>query len=227
MSKISIITPVWNRSDLTHRFLAQHWAIYAGYSDFEIIIVDNGSTDGTQSVLNNWLNFYQDHRLKVVTLGENTGFGPGNNRGVEVATGDILAFVSNDVNVNGDYIAPIQAAMENDPLGLYGAEIFSHNTGWNTFEEIGTIPYVAGWCVVAERQFWQKIGTWDEQFIPCDYEDLDLSYRVKQANFPLIELDLPLKHDSGKSAERLPEGRTRVTLENQRRFLDKWELTLV
>lgn len=226
MNKISIITPVWNRSDLTYRFLAQHWSIYAAHSDYELVIVDNGSTDGTARILKRWEGFFQDHRMKIVTLRKNTGFGPGNNRGAEIATGDILAFVSNDVNINGDYLTSIQKAILKNPDALYGAEIFSHNTGWNTFQEIGTVPYVAGWCVVAERQFWQKIGPWDEQFVPCDYEDLDLSYRVTQANFPLIQLDLPLKHDSGKSAEKLPGGRLEITLANQQRFLDKWGLKL-
>lgn len=164
--------------------------------------------------------------LKVVSLPDNTGFGPGNNRGAETAAGDIFAFVSNDVQILGDYITAIQVAVQYQARALYGAEMFSHNTGWNTFQEIGTVPYIAGWCVIAERQFWQEVGPWDERYIPCDYEDLDLSYRVVQADYPLVPLNIPLKHDSGKSAESLSGGRLKVTLENQKRFLDKWGLTL-
>lgn len=231
MKKVSIITPVWNRVDLTHRFLAQHWAIYAGWSDVEWVIVDNDSTDSTSQALESWQSLMSD-RLKIVSLPENTGFGPGNNRGTNAAMGDIFAFISNDVQILGDYITPIQVAIqyqEQSPSqALFGAEIFSHNTGWNTFQEVGTIPYVAGWCVIAEREFWGKVGPWDERFVPCDYEDLDLSYRAKLKGYPLIELEhLSLKHDSGKSAERLPEGRLKATLENQKRFLEKWGLTLV
>ncbi len=223
---ISVITPVWNQSHLTSRFLSQQWAIYKDHAGIEWVIVDNGSTDDTPPVLGHWKQMIGD-RLKVIILPENIGFGPGNNQGIDAATGNIFIFLSNDVQVLGDYISLVREAVWLKENALYGAEIFSHNTGWNTFNEVGTIPYVAGWCVIAERSFWQKIGPWDRRFFPCDYEDLDLSYRVQQANYPLIQLDLPLKHDSGKSAEKLPEGRLKVTLENQKRFLEKWGLTLV
>lgn len=226
---VSIITPVWNRADLTYRFLSQHWGIYAGRrdigrEDIEWIIIDNGSTDSTQSVLKAWKAGMRD-KLKVIYLSENTGFGPGNNRGAEIATGDIFVFLSNDVQILGDYVAPIIQAVVTKKNALYGPEIFSHNTGWNTFD-LGTIPYVAGWCVIAERSFWDEVGPWDERFVPCDYEDMDLSYTVKQKGYPLVKLDLPLKHDSGKSAEALPGGRVRVTLKNRNRFMDKWGLVL-
>ena len=224
--KVSIICPVWNRSDLTHRFLGQHWMIYMGYPGVEWVIVDNASTDNTAAVLNTWQRI-MGPRLKVLTMEKNIGFGPANNRGADVAEGDILAFVSNDVNADGDYLTPLSEAIQGEPNALYGAQIFSHNTGWNTFKEVGRIAYIAGWCVVSERQFWAKIGPWDERFVPCDYEDLDLSYRVQKANFPIVPLKLPLRHDSGKSAENLAGGRLKVTLENKQRFIEKWGLTPV
>jgi GT2 family glycosyltransferase len=220
---ISVITPVWNRSDLTHRWLYQNWAIFAGHSGIEWIIVDNGSTDGTCQVLADWQSI-MGNRLKIVMLSKNTGFGPGNNRGVEFATGDILAFISNDVQVLGDYITPLEVFYRYDQgQVLVGPEIWEHNTGWNTFD-LGTIPYVAGWCVVVEAALWGPLCKWDERFVPCDYEDIDLSYQVARSGGRLMKLDLPLKHDSGKSAEALPGGRLAVTLANQKRFMEKWGL---
>lgn len=224
MTKFSIITPVWNRSDLTARFLAHHQEIYSGCPEIEWIIIDNGSTDETSEIMYVW-QLVMSGQLEHIRLEENTGFGPANNRGAEIATGDVLVFLSNDVQIKGDYLSLIYDTVQHCPNALYGAEIFSHDTGWNTFKQSGIIPYVAGWCVIADARFWKKIGPWDERYIPCDYEDLDLSYHVQQLNYPIYELDLPLKHDSGKSAQALTGGRLPFTLKNRERFLEKWGLT--
>ncbi|MHC4413489.1 MAG: glycosyltransferase family 2 protein, partial [Planctomycetota bacterium] len=129
---ISIITPVWNRSDLTNRWLYQNWAFYAGHTGIEWIIVDNGSTDETTKSLCDWHDVMGD-KLKTLSLTANIGFGPGNNLGAEVADGDILAFISNDVQVLGDYITPIEMSLSSDrEKFLYGPEVWDNNTGWNT-----------------------------------------------------------------------------------------------
>lgn len=220
---ISIITPVWNRSDLTDHWLFQNWQMYSEYSNIEWIIIDNGSTDNTHRVLSNW-KAAMKNALKVYNFEENTGFGPANNKGAEIAKGDILAFISNDVQMLGDYITPIEI-LYNYSQGrtLFGPEIWENNTGWNTFD-LGTIPYVAGWCVIVEASLWGPLCRWDERFVPCDYEDIDLSYQVARAGGTLTKLSLPLQHDSGKSAEALPGGRLAVTLANQKRFMEKWGL---
>lgn len=223
---ISVITPVWNRSDLTARWLSQNWRQYATLANAEWIIVDNGSTDDTQDVLAHWKAML-GQSLKIITLENNTGFGPANNRGAEIAKGDILAFVSNDVQVQGNYITPIEILYHyNQGATLFGPEIWENNTGWNTFD-LGTIPYVAGWCVIVEAALWGALCKWDERYVPCDYEDIDLSYQVARCGGKLTKLVLPLKHDSGKSAEALPGGRLAVTLANRKRFMKKWGLNFV
>jgi len=226
MKKISIITPVWNMANLTERWLFQNWSIYANHSGIEWIIIDNGSNDDTASILNVYKNMMGD-ALKIISLKRNIGFGPANNEGAEIAKGNILAFISNDVQLLGDYITPIETLYSyNQGKTLFGPEIWENNTGWNTFN-LGTIPYVAGWCVIVETALWGPLCKWDERFVPCDYEDIDLSYQVIRAGGELIKLALPLKHDSGKSAEALPGGRLAVTLANQKRFMQKWGLNFV
>ncbi len=226
MKTVSVITPVWNRSDLTGTFLYQNSAIYAGRdTGIEWIIIDNGSTDDTAQVLTDWQTIYGDS-LKIISLEENTGFGPADNLGAERATGDILAFISNDVQVRGDYITPIQM-LTFDRKVLYGPEIHQHDTGWNTFD-LGTIPYVAGWCVVIEASLWGPLCKWDERFVPCDYEDIDLSYQVTRAGGSLEKIKLPLIHGGrGNSGQNLEGGRAMATEVNQKRFLRKWGLVLV
>jgi GT2 family glycosyltransferase len=222
--KISVITPVWNQSHLTHRFLHSNFFYYHDEPNIEWIIINNGSTDDTAHILSHWKSLIKE-RLKIISLEDNIGFGPANNRGAEIATGDLLAFISNDVQVLGDYITSIKGLL-NPAQGekfLFGPEIWENDTGWNTFD-LGTIPYVAGWCVIVEAALWGVMCKWDERFVPCDYEDIDLSYQAVRAGGALAKLALPLKHDSGKSAEALPGGRLQVTLANQKRFMEKWGL---
>jgi glycosyltransferase involved in cell wall biosynthesis len=224
---ISVITPVWNQAHLTERWLLQNWSMYASHvTGIEWIVIDNGSADNTPGILAYW-QIKMGNALKVITLEENIGFGPANNKGVEIAKGNVLVFISNDVQVLGDYITPIEVTYRyNHGNVLFGPEIWENDTGWNTFD-LGIIPYVAGWCVVVEAALWGVMCRWDEQFVPCDYEDIDLSYQVARAGGTLTKLALPLKHDSGKSAEALPGGRLQVTLANQERFMRKWGLNFV
>lgn len=225
--KVSVITPVWNRSDLTDLFLRQNSVLCAGYPDVEFIIIDNGSTDGTTQILENWQIVYKKS-LKIISLDENKGFGPANNLGAELATGDILVFISNDVQVKGDYITPLQMLPKKHRAVLYGPEIHQQDTGWNTFKEIGIISYITGWCVAIETVFWGIVCKWDERFVPCDYEDIDLSYQVTQGGGSLEKIKLPLYHGGrGNSGQNLSGGRRKTTIVNQGKFLKKWGLELV
>lgn len=219
---VSVITPVWNRADLTMQFLYKNWALYAGYPEVEFVIVDNASTDGTGGVLDGWRLQY-GHRLRVIHNDRNTGFGPGHNLGARLAQGDIFIFLSNDVIPAGDYVMPIGQALEEDPGALVGPELLRHNTGWNTFNGT-TIAYLAGHCVACRRETWERLGGWDERYVPCDYEDIDLSYAALKAGIPLVQVSLPLTHLFGQSAQALDGGRLAITLESQRKFKEKWGL---
>jgi GT2 family glycosyltransferase len=169
-------------------------------------------------VLDRWSETMQE-RLLVVHLDQNEGFGPGHNRGAEAASGDVLAFISNDVTVVGDYAGILQAEVKDGDL--YGAELLRHDTGWNTFEN-QVIPYLAGWCIVATRSTWEELGGWDERYVPCDYEDLDLSYRAMKAKMRLVDLQLPLRHAFGQTAQALEGGRLAITQRNRELFMKKW-----
>jgi len=249
--KTSIITAVWNRSDLTHQFLTHHWRLFSKRPEVEIVMVNNGSTDDTMIYLDYWQEQFTPFRMQVVNLAENTGFGPGNNRGAEAATGDLLIFISNDVTPQGDYVSPIQAAIQDGMI--IGAEMFSHDTGWNRFRHVlGGDPivlsYLAGWCLAMTRPTWnfmavrtvrlsahaeaekeayppENEGLFDERFLLCDYEDLDVACRAINMGITLKALDLPLRHAFGQTAQQLD--RLAVTMENRRRFMEKWELVEV
>ena len=217
---ISVITPIWNRADLTADFLLKNWHLYASREDVEFVLVDNGSTDHTHVIIAQFQGIIGD-RLSVHRNPQNTGFGPGHNQGVEMARGDVFVFLSNDVTPLGDYVTPVVQALAEEPTALVGPEMLRHDTGWNTFNGT-TIAYLAGHCIACKRATWETLGGWDERYVPCDYEDIDLSYTAIQKGVPLVEVPLSLHHAFGQSAAQLSGGRLEITMRSQAKFKEKW-----
>lgn len=96
---ISIIVPVYNTSDYLEVCLKSISA--QTYKDIEIIVVDDGSTDNSLEVCNEWAN--KDSRIKVIHQ-ENGGSSVARNRGIEEAAGEYLMFVDSDDFVSHDYV---------------------------------------------------------------------------------------------------------------------------
>ena len=217
---ISVIVPVWNQHTLTESFLMQHAALYAGRTDLEFVIVDNGSTDNTPAVIEKWGGYFK--RLKVVRLHENKGFGGGNNIGAEHASGGIFVFTQNDVMATGDYITKLSHIMHARNIGnLYGAQLVSCGDGWNTFGDV-TVRYLQGWLLAVWREDWKKLGGFDERYYPCDFEDVDLSYTAEQIGFGLVPVRLPIKHKFGGTTSTLD--RLKITRKHKEMFAEKWGL---
>lgn len=94
--QVSIITLLWNHgNDVTIPFLSSILRDTDGI-DFELILVDNGSTDGTWD----YLEMLNDSRLKRIHSDVNLGFNGGNDLGLTIATGEKILFLNNDVVIS-------------------------------------------------------------------------------------------------------------------------------
>jgi len=222
MVDVSIVVPVWNRCDLTLQLLSGLRRFYSIRPQVEIVIVDNGSADGTIALLAAWKRNLGG-RLVVARNDANRGFGPANNQGAALAKGDVLIFLSNDVVPLGDFLTPLVGVFARKPTALAGAQLLDFDTGWNCFDG-RVISYLAGWCLACTRATWAALGGFDERYTPCDYEDMDLSYAAQRQGRELVALDLPLRHTFGQTAMRLPGGRELHTVRNRDRFVAKWGL---
>ncbi len=204
------------------RFLQGHSRYYGQSTGIEFIVIDNASTDNTPRVLRQWLKRMREN-LFIIRNDKNRGFGPANNQGAEKARGDILIFISNDVVLQGDYVMPIEDKLAANPDALVGAQLFKYDTGWNAFG--GEIyPYLAGWCLACTAETWLDLSGFDERYVPCDYEDIDLSMTAVKKGIELLQVTVPLQHAFGQSAQALPGGRERVTHRNRELFIKKWDL---
>jgi glycosyltransferase involved in cell wall biosynthesis len=214
MAEVSVIVPTYNRRALLAESLASLGAEEG--VDFEIVVVDDGSTDGTAA----WLATLGDPRLRVLS-GAHAGIAAARNRGLAAARGEIVAFHDSDdlalpgrlarplaylrahpdvelVVQNGEietegqripWVRPAVAqALARRPLGV--AEIFRWNLG-----------QLQGVC--ATRRALEAVGGFDPAFEVL--EDLDLVLRVA-VRFRAVFLDAPAfvyrRHGAGASADR-------------------------
>lgn len=125
MPRVSIIIPLYNKA----RFIARALdSIYAQeFQDFEVIVVDDGSTDGSREVVENY-----GKPLRLITQ-PNSGPGAARNRGVEMASGELIAFQDADDEWYPFYLAESVAILDS-----YGKEVpvvtwnmWIHPKGWS------------------------------------------------------------------------------------------------
>ena len=165
-------------------------------SCYEVIIVDNGSVDGSVEYVKK--NFPW---VKIVVLERNYGFGEGNNRGVRFARGQYIVFLNNDTRVTKDWLsrlvqasakhsAPICASktlfMDGDEIVEYGGGKFTINgrgysiaLGKKDWEENGCFytGYPCAASMLIKKDTFLKLGGFDEDYFAC-LDDTDLGWRA-------------------------------------------------
>lgn len=216
----SIVVPVWNNAGMTARFLSM-LAPWLVRGRDEIIIVDDDSKDRSRVILRWWFK-QLGGQLKVLHNARNLGFGPSANLGAQTALGDHIIIMNNDVDVLGNFITPTLEHLHRDQLSIVTGRLVDWDSGWNNFG--GTIiEYGEGWYLAMARSVWEGLGGFDERFVPCDFEDVDLGHRARALGIDLIESvpPLPLHHLGGSTAGLLDDRRA-ITITNQRRFAQKW-----
>lgn len=102
--KVSVIIPNFNGKGLLSSCLES--LAHVNYSNLELIVVDNGSEDGSIFYLQK--NF---PKVKVLSLGANFGFGRAVNEGAKVAKGKYLMFLNNDTQVTKNFLYPLVSAL--------------------------------------------------------------------------------------------------------------------
>jgi GT2 family glycosyltransferase len=197
----SIIIPNWN--GIQHLPGCLDALRAQTYSHTEVILVDNGSTDGSQA-------FVAEHypEVRMLALERNLGLTGGNNIGFEAASGDILISLNNDTEAHPRFVqALVDALLAHPEAGMaaakmllfdrrdhihsagdgYGRDGIPFNRGvWQRdegqFEEPGWIFGGCGGAVAYRRTMLDDTGMFDESFFMyC--EDVDLNWRAQLAGW--------------------------------------------
>jgi GT2 family glycosyltransferase len=134
----SIIIPNWNGRHLLEECLESVCA--QTFRDFETIVVDNGSTDGSVALLEESYT----NRIQLIPLKENLGFAGGNNRGIEKASGTWVVFLNNDAIADVNWLKELYEASSRHPdVEIFACKVLNYHRR-NEIDTVGHLLYPDG-----------------------------------------------------------------------------------
>ncbi len=208
MPKVSVIVVNYNGSESIIDCLAA----LSGqlFKDFEIILVDNGSSDNSLYEVEKFLEKCPPvNPIKIIPLSNNLGFAGGNVIGFDYAEAEYIALLNNDTEPDTKWLENLVKGMEADPgVGICASKLIVHGTdvidsagdGYATSlkgfkrgegegaEKYETEEYIFGACAGAalyRRKMLEEIGFFDEDFFLIE-EDTDLNFRAQLAGWKVM-----------------------------------------
>lgn len=237
--RVSIVVPVWNNLAYTRLCLgsvAQHTP-----APHEVIVVDNGSNDGTPE----WLAARPG--VRVIRNAENRGFAAATNQGLLASRGEHSVLLNNDVVVTPEWLDGLLAHLDADPrLGIVaprtncssGPQLVP-NVGYRSLDALdafamrfrserrgqrAAFPRVTGLCMLVRGDCRRAVGLLDERFGVGNFEDDDYCVRARAAGFGIaIAQDVFVHHFGSKTFKALGIDYGKLLEENKRKFLEKWQ----
>ena len=123
--KFSVIIPVYNSEKYLNKCIDS--IVTQDYENFELILVDDGSSDSSQKICREYADRFENVSL---ICQENSGPSAARNRGIDCAKGDYITFVDSDDWVRDDYFIKLEAALNDEPDVLFfGTNHISKGTG--------------------------------------------------------------------------------------------------
>lgn len=236
--KVSIILVLWNQAGLTLkclRSLEMETTI-----PFEVIVVDNGSTDRTAELLAKVEN------IVLLPQTENLGYLQGVNRGLEAVRGGHVLLLNNDATLRpGSLSAAVEAMASGSDIGAVGGPIIlpdgrlqeAGSIIWQDGSCLGygrgddpaagpynfrrEVDYCSGAFLLIREGLFQQLGGFDTDFIPAYYEETDLCMRIRSAGKKVVFEPLAaVDHFEFASSEKF-ESVLEMQRANQRKFVKK------
>ncbi|MEM2928921.1 MAG: glycosyltransferase family 2 protein [Nitrososphaerota archaeon] len=200
------------------------------YENFEIILVDNGSIDGSVEYVKE--KFGKEEKLKILALNQNMGFAQGNNEGFKIAKGEYVVFLNNDVRVKENWLKELIKIMEeNSNIGaaqpkillddgihidaagcfidymgrVYQRGVFEEDKG--QYNSIDEIFYAKGAAIIIRRKVLEEVDIFDPSYF-IYYDETDLCWRIWLKGYKVVYIPSSIIYHKGGATmgkKRSPE----------------------
>ena len=225
---LSIVLVCWNNKAYLDPCLKSLYDGNLKYS-FDVFVVDNGSTDGSQQMLQE-----KYPEVRIIQNSGNVGLGKASNQGIEASNGRYILLLNNDTIVNGpSFDAMVKFLEENPRTGGVGGKLLNPDgtiqacynyfpSLWEDFmvnsrlgelirpgypavmsgDETKPVDWLGSACLMVRRSALDEIGLLDESYFIYG-DETDLQYRLKKAGWEIYYLpDATTIHYGGKSMNR-------------------------
>ncbi len=222
---VSVIIPTFNRERVLEKCLRALVGQTYPLDRYEVIVVDDGSTDGTRDMVERVSAACRAERGSsplVYRHREHTGSSAARNEGIRAARGELVVFLDSDMVVKPDFIAAHVAEhlgapdrSRGDRLIVHGRVIYTTNPEHPTAEKRKasdvSMAFFATGNVSIARKWLVEAGMFDEDFTEYGWEDLELGRRLKKLGLRVARSDRPVGYHLKRefSAADLPAIRRR------------------
>ena len=245
--EVSIIIPVFNQLRFTQACLASLQE-HQGTERFEVIVVDDCSTDGTAESV--------PPMPGVVYLRNetNSGFIASCNHGAEKARGEYLVFLNNDTLVKPGWLTALLDTFSEEPLaGIVGSKliypdgrlqeaggiIWRDASGWKygkfddaakpQYNYLREVDYCSATALMIPKALFHSVGGFDSRYAPAYYEDTDLSFKVRRAGYKILYQPFSevIHYQGASGGIDLSTGTKKYQAINRSTFAETWTAELM
>lgn len=240
--RVSVVVPVHDHLAVTYHCLAS-LLLAPNRASFEVIVVDDGSEDGTRRLKD------VVRGIEIVRTERVNGFGRSSNLGATKARGEYLVMLNNDTEVTAGWLDAMLDVFEQfDGIGIVGAKllypdgrlqeaggiVWGGGEAWNygrngnalepRFNYVRQTDYLSGACLMVPKEVWSSLGGFDEHYAPAYYEDADLAFRARERGLKTVYTPFcEIFHFEGQSnGTSVESGIKRFQAVNEAKFRARW-----